>query len=159
VGTRLYSLPDFEANQPGFDNDGKSGGDHAGKVETSLLWALHPECVDLSRVPPPETPGPHFAMGPTVRQADRRTGERMIRDEVRYLHEKAGELLAAYDRERPRHALRTYEDVERLWETVVRPRFRSFHTMQDLWAGQEPVPEDSVWYANWRVPERMKTVE
>jgi len=26
--------------------------------------------------------------------------------------------------------------------------------MQDLWQGQEPVPEDSVWYANWRVPER-----
>jgi hypothetical protein len=31
--------------------------------------------------------------------------------------------------------------------------------MQDLWTGQEPVPEDSVWHANWRVPERMKTVE
>ena len=52
VGTRLYGLPDFEANQPGFDGDGKSGGDHAGKIETSLLWALLPECVDMSRVPP-----------------------------------------------------------------------------------------------------------
>ncbi len=31
---RLYGLPDFEANQPGFDGDGASG-DHAGKVETS----------------------------------------------------------------------------------------------------------------------------
>ena len=39
---QLYGLPDFEANQPGFDSDGNSGGDHAGKVETSLLWALEP---------------------------------------------------------------------------------------------------------------------
>src|SRR5581483_7403275 len=62
VGTRLYGLPDFEANQPGFDNDNKSGGDHAGKVETSLLWAVRPECVDVSRIPPPDAPGPHFAM-------------------------------------------------------------------------------------------------
>ena len=63
VGTRLYSLPDFEANQPGFDEDGNSGGDHAGKVETSLLWAIEPESVDLSRLPPEDDPGPHFAMG------------------------------------------------------------------------------------------------
>jgi len=49
--TRMYGLPDFEANQPGFDRNGKSGGDHAGKVETSLLWALDPDCVDLSRIP------------------------------------------------------------------------------------------------------------
>lgn len=154
VGTRLYSLPDFEANQPGFDRDGKSGGDHAGKVETSLLWALHPECVDLSRVPPEDAPGPHFAMGGTVRQANRQVGERMVADEIDYLGGKAKELLAAYDREKPRHALHTYEDVERLWESVVRPALKGFRTMEDLWAGQEPVPEDSVWYANWHVPDR-----
>ncbi len=45
--TRLYGLPDFEANQPGFDGDSRSGGDHAGKVETSLLWELEPACVDI----------------------------------------------------------------------------------------------------------------
>jgi creatinine amidohydrolase/Fe(II)-dependent formamide hydrolase-like protein len=49
VGVRLFGLPDFEANQPGFDRDGVSTGDHAGKVETSLLWALEPDCVDISR--------------------------------------------------------------------------------------------------------------
>jgi len=32
VGTRLFGLPDFEANQPGFDRDGKSGGDHAQNI-------------------------------------------------------------------------------------------------------------------------------
>jgi creatinine amidohydrolase len=154
VGTRLYSLPDFEANQPGFDNDGKSGGDHAGKVETSLLWALHPECVDVSRIPPEDQPGPHFAMGATARLSNRRTGEQMAADELRYLGEKAKELLTAYDRERPRHALRTYEDVERLYETVVRPALKDFKTMQNAWTGQDAIPEDSVWYPNWRVPDR-----
>ena len=78
VGTRLYGLPDFEANQPGFDEDGRRTGDHAGKVETSLLWALHPECVDLSRVPPPDEEGPHFAMGRNARESNRRVGERMV---------------------------------------------------------------------------------
>jgi creatinine amidohydrolase len=152
VGARLYGLPDWEANQPGFDRDGKSGGDHAGKVETSLLWALAPECVDLSRVPPPDRPDRPLAMGADVRQSDRREGERMVADEVRWLGEKAGELLAAYDRDKPSHRLRTFAQVEELWERHVRPALGRFRTMQDLWPGQEPVPEDSVWYANWRVP-------
>ena len=78
VGVRLYGLPDFEANQPGFDGDGRSGGDHAGKVETSLLWALHPECVDPTRLPSVDDAGPHFAMGANAREANRRTGERMV---------------------------------------------------------------------------------
>lgn len=87
AGTRLYGLPDFEANQPGFAGDGRSGGDHAGRVETSLLWAAEPECVDVSRIPPPEAPDPHFAMGDNARESDRRIGERMIADEVRWLGE------------------------------------------------------------------------
>lgn len=153
AGARLYGLPDHEANQPGFDRDGKSGGDHAGKVETSLLWALRPECVDLSRVPPESEEGPHFAMGATVRQSNRLTGERMVADEVRWLCEKGKELLAAYASEKPEHKLHTFEDVERLWETVVRPELETFETMKDAWNGQT-LPETSVWHANWRVPDR-----
>jgi hypothetical protein len=154
VGTRLYGLPDFEANQPGFDSDSKSGGDHAGKVETSLLWAVEPECVDFSRLPPPDVPGPHFAMGSTAREANRQVGERMVADEVRWLGQKARELLDAYDREQPQHTLRTFEQVEQFWETVVRPKLKEFRSMQDLIGDRQPPPEDSVWYPNWRVPER-----
>jgi creatinine amidohydrolase/Fe(II)-dependent formamide hydrolase-like protein len=154
VGTRLYSLPDWEANQPGFDGNGRSGGDHAGKVETSLLWALNPECVDLSRLPEPSEPGTHFAMGKNASLSDRLVGERMVADEVRFLGEKAQELLAAYDKDQPTQRLRTFEQVERVWDDVIRPVFGEFSTMQDLWQGQEPVPEDSVWYANWQVPDR-----
>jgi len=154
VGTRLYSLPDFEANQPGFDNDGKSGGDHAGKVETSLLWALMPECTDVSRIPPEGQPGPHWAMPPNACKADRRVGERMVADEVRWLGAKAKELLDEYDRMQPKHTLRTFEDVEVFWETAVRPKLKEFHIMQERWGNQKLVPEGSVWYANWRVPDR-----
>jgi len=156
VGTRLYGLPDFEANQPGFDRDGESSGDHAGRVETSLLWALEPECVDVSRCPPADAPGPHFAMGANARESDRRVGERMVADEVRWLGEKARELLDAYDSERPEHALRTFEDVERLWDERIRPSVRSFHSMQPLQEGQEPVPADSRWFANLRVREEER---
>jgi creatinine amidohydrolase/Fe(II)-dependent formamide hydrolase-like protein len=154
VGTRLYGLPDFEANQPGFDNDGRSGGDHAGKVETSLLWALCPECVDVSRLPPRDAPGIHFAMGGDAYDSDRRVGERMVVDEVQWIGAKAQELLEAYDREKPRHTLRTFEDVERLWDTVVRPVVKDFLSMQELRQGYDPPPEDSVWYEHWRVPQR-----
>ncbi len=153
IGTRLYGLPDFEANQPGFDNDGRSGGDHAGKVETSLLWALEPECVDVSRIPPESEPGPHFAMGPDARVASRTVGERMAADEVAWLGDKARELLREYDRVRPAHTLRTFGDVERLWREVVRPALKSFRTMKQIWEWQSPVPEESRWFENWHVPE------
>src|SRR6185312_14208106 len=38
---QLFGLPDFEAHPEG-------KGDHAGRIETSQLWALEPECSDLS---------------------------------------------------------------------------------------------------------------
>ena len=178
---RVYSLPDFEANQPGFDEDGKSSGDHAGKVETSLLWALDPDCVDVSRIPEEENtnkklvPPPwaitdermdipplqsqaqhdkNFAMGRDARLADRRIGERMVADEVRYLGGKAEELLAAYTAECTAWPVRTFDDVERFWEEEVAPVFGEFHSMQQTWEGQKPVPKDSVWYENNAVPDR-----
>src|SRR4051794_24640591 len=40
VGARLFSLADFEADAMGFDGQGTPQGDHAGKIETSQLWAL-----------------------------------------------------------------------------------------------------------------------
>jgi creatinine amidohydrolase len=154
VAVRLHALPDFEANQPGFPGDGKSG-DHAGKVETSLLWALEPECVDVSRLPSAGDPGQHFAMGPDAHAADRRVGERMVADEVRWLGAKAQELLDVYDPTVAPRRLLTFGDVERFWGEMVEPELASFRTMQELWTGnrhQEPVPADSVWHTNWRIP-------
>jgi creatinine amidohydrolase len=152
VAMRMYGLPDWEANTPGFDNDGKSGGDHAGKVETSLLWALEPECVDVSRIPPRGEHGEHFAMGKNARDADRLTGERMVADEVRWLAAKAEELLAAYDTARPTRQLRTFNQVEQLWDDLIRPALPRFKSMQASF-GVEPPPEGSAWRENWAVPE------
>jgi len=153
VGARMYALPESEANVPGFDGDGASG-DHAGKVETSLLWALEPESVDLSRMPPPEAQGTFWAMGQSARQASRRIGERMVEDEVRWLGEKASELLAEYDRIRPSARLRTFAQTERLWSEVVMPELKSFESMKEGWPGQPDVPPNSVWAANLPVPDR-----
>ncbi|HEY3079612.1 MAG TPA: creatininase family protein [Chloroflexota bacterium] len=152
VGARLFALPDFEANQPGFAEDGKSSGDHAGRVETSLLWAIEPECVDVSRLPRPDAAGPHFAMGPNAGESSRRIGERMVEDEVRWLGQKARELLAAYEAAPPTARLRTFAEAEALWSEVVQPALPTFETMQDGWGDQPPPPEGSVWRANWPVP-------
>ena len=148
VGARLHGLPDFEANAPGFDG---STGDHAGKVETSLLWAVEPESVDVSRLPERGVPGMHFAMGPSAFESDRRVGERMVADEACWLTEKGRELLAAYAAEVPSRRLKTFAEVEALWADVVAPRLMQFETMQ-TWEGDEPPAEDSVWRANWPIP-------
>jgi hypothetical protein len=54
----------------------------------------------------------------------------------------------------PAHTLRTFGDVERLWEQVVRPVLPGFLSMQNLWEGEYPAPPPgSVWHENWRLPE------
>jgi creatinine amidohydrolase len=153
-GMRLYGLPDFEANQPGFDGDGKATGDHAGKVETSLLWALEPACVDVSRFPAQDAPGPHFAMGPTARQADRRVGERMVADEVAWLGQKAADLLDDYAaRAASDRTPLSFMDIERIWAADVLPRLPEFQTMQYL--ERTPPPDDSRWRLNYTVPQQL----
>jgi len=156
VAPRLYGLPDFEANTPGFQGDGHSGGDHAGRIETSLLWALLPECVDTSRIPAqrPERLEDQFAMGPDAAKADRRVGERMVEDEVRYLGKKTQELLAEYERSRPGRPPFTFEDVERIWDADVRPRLEDFECCQQLYGTQPPPPEGSRWRPHWNQPIR-----
>ena len=155
VRARLHGLPDFEANVPGFDADGVSGGDHAGRIETSLLWSVEPACVDTSRLPPLplEPPGPvgrYFAMGRDAHQASRPIGDRMVDDEVAFLAALAGDLLAAYDdAPEPEGArLRTFEDVERFWDEAVAPIMATFKSMSGYHAATDEVaaiPAESVW--------------
>jgi len=147
LATRLYALPDFECNQPGYDG---AGGDHAGKVETSLLWALEPDCVDVSRLPAEgdESGAPWFAMGRDARLADRRVGQRMVEDEVRWLLAKAAELRAEYGDRQP--TVLSFHEVEDIWREVVEPALPSFLTMRDAW-DEGAVPPTSRWHTNWRV--------
>jgi len=156
IGTRLYSLPEFESNHKGFSGDGQESADHAGKVETSLLWAVQPECVDMSRAPADYRPGEQFAMGEDALLANRRVGERMVADEAAWLGGKARELLEAYDRLKPEHRFTTFAGVEQVWQEVVVPRLPEFMTMQEQWDWQEPLPGDSPWNGNKAVPDNWR---
>jgi creatinine amidohydrolase len=153
LSTRLYALPDFEANQPGFDVEGDSG-DHADKIETSLLWALEPECVDMSRLPPVGEEGLHFAMGRTAHRASRRIGERMVADEVNWLGKKVTELLAEYQAAKPAVRKRlSFADIERIWAAQVKPQLPHFESMKPLFEDQTEAPRrDSQWLLNWEIP-------
>ena len=77
----------------------------------------------------------------------------MVADEVRWLGEKARELLAAYQAPPANRQPLTFADVERIWEEVVRPKLPEFETLKPRWGEQEPPPETSRWRANWQVPE------
>ena len=62
VGVRMYSSMSIGADVERFE-DGKGLGGHAGRGETSVLWAVAPDCVDMSRMPTDDARAPHFAMG------------------------------------------------------------------------------------------------
>lgn len=145
VATRLAGMGDWDGNDDGFDGVRV---DHAGKVETSLLWAVEPECVDLSRLPHDGTAGPHWAIGPEAERSNRRVGERMAADEVAFLGATARRLLAEHAAAGRRDALVAYDDVETLWRDVVRPALPTFETFppdgEDFWL----VPDDSRWAVN-----------
>jgi hypothetical protein len=77
----------------------------------------------------------------------------MVDDEVRWLGQKARELLKEFDRLKPEHRLTTFEEVEVMWDKAVKPHLGEFKTMsKDFW-GSEPVPEDSVWFKNSGMPD------
>lgn len=150
---QIYGLPDFEANQPGFDEGGE-GGDHADKIETSLLWALAPNCVDMSRLPRREKTGPHFGMGATAHKSNRRAGRRMVENEVRWLGKKARELISEYKKKhvRRREPL-SFRDIEQIWNDEIRGRIKDFASMAELFEGQKRGPSaHSRWRLNWRIP-------
>lgn len=150
---RIYSLPDFEANETGF-GDGGPNFDHAGRIETSQLIALEPTCVDMTRMPAKDTPGPHFAMGSTAYEASQQVGKQMVRDQVEWLGKRMKELLLEYDQSKPiaRQPL-SFEVIERLWTDKVLPHLPKFASMQRLFPDQsEGPPTSSRWYLNWVIP-------
>ncbi len=151
IGARLFALADFEADTSGFDGGGRPVGDHAGRIETSQLWALEPTAVDVSRFPPNDRNGPFFAMGPDAREASRTAGQQMVERQVSWLGRKAEELVAAFDEARPAVRLRSFADVERLWQDVVEPALPDFLSMQpDPHETGRTVPADSRWAVNWK---------
>ncbi len=68
-------------------------GDHAGPCETSQLWALRPDLVDVSRIPPHEDGERIFASDLQPGQASRLEGERIVRSQTDNLIDGGNRLL------------------------------------------------------------------
>lgn len=150
VGVRMYSTMSVGTDIPRFDDDKGLGG-HAGRGETSVLWAVAPDCVDMSRMPTQDDPRtPHFAMGDYNDLSNRQSGEKMVADIVALFGDKTKDLLTAYKKEVSNHTALSYDDVEGIWEDEIRPQLKDFASMQNP---DEAPPENSRWYSNWRVPE------
>ncbi len=127
---------------------------HGGAIETAMLWAAYEDCTDLSRLPEPDAPGPHFAMGADARQASLRRGQEIIEEVGNRLGKRATELLAEYGQLQPERRFLTYQDVEDIWEQDVAPLVKDFRSMQPLGENQEAPPEGSIWRRNWQPPEK-----
>jgi creatinine amidohydrolase len=68
------------------------GRDHAGKWETSLLWALHPDLVKIDRCPDPDT-GEFLWCSRTALEASQELGEKTIAYIADRLGQQAAKLL------------------------------------------------------------------
>ena len=116
---RLYGLPDFEAN-PGFPGDGADG-DHAGKVETSQLWALEPACVDPGRLDS-APPGERFAQGADAAKASRPSRLRTFDDVETFWEQTVRPELAAFKSMQPTWYEKAAPDAESRWRENWRVR-------------------------------------
>ena len=147
VDTQLSLFMSSGTDADHFGDDLGTGG-HAGRGETSQLWAVAPDCVDLSRIPEPDEPGPHFAMGGHAALANRQAGERMTEDVIDRIASKAREGVGAYEKKQT--SILTYGDVEAIWSEEIQPKLQDFASLQEP---DEPPAEGSQWRANWSVPD------
>ncbi|MCG9127476.1 creatininase family protein [Candidatus Poribacteria bacterium] len=148
VGVRLYSLMGIGLNRDDFE-DGKGMGGHAGRGETSALWAVAPDCVDMSRMPEDDTRKPDFAMGDYNESSSRLVGEKMVEGIIEHFGDKTEKLLIEHQNEGANTTPLTFDDVEGIWEEEIRPKLTDFASMQP--PNPEP-PKDSQWHANSRIP-------
>lgn len=95
--------------------------------------------------------------GRDARLSDRRTGERMVSDEVSYPGALSRKLLAEYKRLSPQNTFRTFEDVERVWKEEIAPMIRDFECVRPVFDGSaDRVPAASVWSENLRNPSEWR---
>lgn len=130
-------------------SEGPSDG-HAGRYETSLFWALHPDLVDVSRLEDGQPAEGVMAGAEGARQASRSHGERLVRAAVECLGVKVNELLGAAARTAggtsPERI--SIDEAERLWRSTVLPALRDFVSFERQ--DDEPLSECSPWSANQR---------
>jgi len=122
-------------------------GDHAGRCETSQLWALCPEMVDISRIPDTPPTQVVFASTSDARRSSRQEGEAIVASQVAFLG-RLGESLLGAAKEQPAGQRITWEEAEQIWQAMLaeQPEWTSSHPaegFQDYFhgrAGLFPLP-------------------
>ncbi len=132
-------------------------GGHAGSGETSVLWAVRPDLVDLSRLPQcaQEEMVRVMATGRDAAQSSPRLGEALLDAHVAWLGQKGTELLAAYKpplQAAGRHpgypwGALTFGETERIWRQEIEPLIVDLDCM-DVWPVPGPVDPSSAWAPN-----------
>jgi creatinine amidohydrolase len=135
----------------GVDSDG-----HAGSQETSLLWALLPALVDMSRLEEGVPAEGVMAGHEGARRASRREGEELAARIAGWLGKKGDDLLEASAAPRARRSeggalseRMTFDDAERAWRADVEPLLGQFVSFEDP-ARYGLVREGSPWIVNQR---------
>jgi hypothetical protein len=89
-------------------------------------------------------------MGSDAREARRTAGTQMVERQVAWLADKAKQLVADFDKKAPKNQLRSFDDVERLWQEIVEPALSTFQSMQpDPHGTGHKISEPSRWAINW----------
>jgi creatinine amidohydrolase len=109
-------------------------GDHAGRCETSQLWALCPELVDISRIPAEPFDGVRFASRYEARDSSRPEGERIAASQVDYLGKLAAELLRQAESQPPGERI-PGSQAEAIWQEMLdeQPQWISSHAAEGFW--------------------------
>lgn len=132
-------------------HDAETSDGHAGRYETSLLWAMHPDLVDRSRLEEGQQAEGVMAGSAGARSASRREGELLVRAGVDRLGAVAAALLDAGEDDEIVQSQRrmTIDEAERLWRTEVSPVLPEFVSFQEP-EGYGTVRDGSQWAANQR---------
>jgi creatinine amidohydrolase len=130
-------------------------GDHAGRCETSQLWALRPELVDMSRLIPRSSGEIVMATGHDAQDSSRRLGEAIVASQVAFFGRVSAELLSTYQiptRSASRvpgnsRGVLTFGETERLWREEIEPILPTFESML-VEADYQPTDTASPWADN-----------
>jgi len=109
-------------------------GDHAGKCETSQLWALRPDMVDISRIPEKPFDGPLFASPYDARESSQQEGEAIVASQVAFLKKLADALLRQAKKRAPGERI-SAQATEAIWQEMLadRPNWISSHSPECFW--------------------------
>lgn len=113
---RTVALADWEAIR--YKN---YHGDHAGRCETSQLWTLRPELVDISRIADLPDSEVVFASTSDARHSSRLEGEAIVASQVAFFGRLAEHLLHAAEVQPPAERI-SWEQAEQIWQEMLAQR-------------------------------------